>query len=104
MLSHLKRGEERLFAVSSDRGNMGNTLTKMPSLSAVIDFVCNPPTNAPAEATGNTGVPKDMREVCDAPDLIPDDIFYVNFDCTNPMPKNNWQCLPSRGTFKAKVS
>lgn len=26
---------------------------------------------------------------CDAPDLIPDDIFYMNFNCTNVLKKND---------------
>lgn len=47
---------------------------------------------------------KPVRDACDAPDLIPDDLFYVNFDCTNPAPKNSWQCVRSRATFKTKMS
>lgn len=34
---------------------------------------------------------------CDAPDLIPDDIFYMNFECTNLSPKDR------RWMFKSKM-
>lgn len=28
-------------------------------------------------------------ELCDAPDLIPDDVFYMNFDCTKEAKKTD---------------
>lgn len=39
---------------------------------------------------------------CHAPDLIPDDIFFLNFDCMIDTPKNSTSCCPTVSVFKTK--
>lgn len=44
---------------------------------------------------------RELQRACEAPDLIPDDIFYINFDCTK---MNLKRSPPSSTTVKSKLS